>query len=88
MQKKILIITTSIKTFNYILKDQPSFLNNYFKVCIGSSNHKELKKYANTQELDYYALPLKRGIAPFQDIMAIISLIYIIIKPGKSTSKG
>lgn len=79
-KKKILIITTSIKTFNYILKDQPAFLNDYLKVCIGSSNLKELKKYANSQGLDYFALPLKRGIAPFHDIMAIISLIFILIK--------
>ena len=80
MNKKLLIITTSVKTFSYILKEQPAYLNKYFSVCVGSSESELIKKYAVIQGVKYLSIPMYRKINPISDIKSIFYLIIELLK--------
>jgi len=78
--KKLLIITTSIKSFSYILKDQPAYLNKYFLVFVGSSESELIKKYALKQGVKYFSIPMYRKINPISDIKSIFYLIIELLR--------
>ena len=78
--KKLLIVTTSTKTFNYILKDQTSFLNKYFTVYVGSNNSDLIEEYSIKQRVKFFVVPMHRKINIFADIKSIIFFLLIIRK--------
>ena len=79
-KRKLLIVTTSTKTFNFILKDQISFLNQYFRVYVGSNNPHLIKEYAQKQNVEYFVIPMYRKINILADIKSIFTLILILRK--------
>jgi glycosyltransferase involved in cell wall biosynthesis len=80
LNKKLLIITTSVKSFSYILKDQPAYLNKYFLVCVGSSESELIKKYAIKLGVKYFPIPMYRKINLFSDIRSIYHLSLALLK--------
>ena len=80
----LLIVCTSYLTFKNILKSQISFLNQYYKVTIASSNYSELKSFADSQKVNFIHIPMYRKINPFYDLYSTIRLCIAIrkIKPN------
>jgi len=80
IKKNIFIITTSIKTLVYILKDQPAYLKQYFLVYVGSSEQELTKKYAIKLGVKYFSIPMYRKINLFSDIKSIYYLSLVLLK--------
>jgi glycosyltransferase involved in cell wall biosynthesis len=78
--KKLFIVTTSIKSFSYILKNQPAYLNQYFLVYVGSSEPELIKNYAIKLGVKYFPIPMYRKINLFSDIRSIYHLSLTLLK--------
>lgn len=79
-KNKLFIVTTSVKTLEYILRDQPAYLNRYYDVYVLSNDFISLKKYALKLNLNYYYIPMMRKISPISDIRSIVYLIKTLLK--------
>jgi glycosyltransferase involved in cell wall biosynthesis len=77
---KILIVTSSVKTFKYILKGQPKYLNQYFSIIVGSNNFLSIKKFANEENVRFSHIPMYRKINPIYDVYSIIVMVFQILK--------
>ena len=77
---KLLIVTTIDMTFNYILKGQPKFLNNFFSITVGSSNYQGIKNFAKDESVEFIHIPMYRRINPIYDIFSILSLIRDLLR--------
>lgn len=78
MKKKLLIVTTVPDTFEYILSSQPGFLNQHFHVTVVSSNPERLAKFAQSEDVDFAAVEMARGIAPLQDLQSIWNMAVLM----------
>ena len=76
-RRTLALVATVPDTFRLILKEQPRELNKYFNVVVISS-HVDVAKYAQELGIQYEIVPMRRGIAPFADVVAIIRMIGVL----------
>ncbi|MFK7605654.1 MULTISPECIES: glycosyltransferase family 4 protein [unclassified Pseudomonas] len=78
MRKKIFIVTTVPETFASILKDQPRYLSQYFKVELVTSP--DNKSHIIDEGLKIHRVPMNRGISLFRDLISVLKMVSLIIK--------
>jgi glycosyltransferase involved in cell wall biosynthesis len=80
-KSKVLRITTVAGTMNVILKGQLSYLNQFFDVIGATAKfYNYFEEISQREGIRLYNVNLTRKITPFRDFVALIQLIYIIIK--------
>jgi glycosyltransferase involved in cell wall biosynthesis len=82
-KQKIILCSTIPDTINYILRQQPYFLNQYYDVSIVSSPGKGLTDISDNEGVKVYPVPMKRGINPLYDLYSLLCMVLILfrIKP-------
>lgn len=83
MKKKFIIITTIPLSLGFF-KGQIQLLKRTFDVTVISSPGKRLDVICKQEQVEGYAVPMKREISVLQDIVSLYKLIrlFIKIKPG------
>ncbi|QVV68737.1 glycosyltransferase [Synechococcus sp. LA31] len=76
--KKILIVTSVSTTLALILKDQPSYLSNYFDVSTASGHDPLCDHLISDARTTHYFLPIRRKFSPLNDVFAILGMIILI----------
>lgn len=67
-------MTTVSMSLNFF-KGQIEALNNIFEVCLVSSPSPQLQEIASREKVRYKGIEMKREIAPFYDVISLISLL-------------
>lgn len=78
MRKKIFIVTTVPETFASILKDQPSYLSQYFEVELVTSPDNQ--SHIIDEGLKIHRVPMSRGISLIRDLVSVLRMVSLIIK--------
>lgn len=78
--KKLLIVTTVPETLDTILRGQPNYLNNSFRVHIATSNSERIVNIEDNERILVDLVPMVRGINPFYDVYSIFMMVRLLIK--------
>ncbi len=80
LKKKLLISTTSPLTINFILKNQPKYLANFYDVELVTSPDDTFEDIALREGVVTHPLKMSRGIDPIKDFLAILKMVWLIKK--------
>ena len=80
LMTRILITTTVPETLATILKGQPGFLSNHFKVELATSPGDFASTVEQNEGLTVHAVPMTRGINPLQDLRSLIRMVRLLRK--------
>ncbi|MDT0294058.1 glycosyltransferase family 4 protein [Mesonia ostreae] len=80
-KKKIIRITTVPISMNKILEGQMAYINNYYDL-VGVSQYveKDFTEIKEREGIKMIAVPFRRTISPFQDIISLLKLIWLFKK--------
>lgn len=77
--KKKFFITTTIPTTLFFFKGQCKTLKEIYDVYAVSSPHRELKVFAQQENIGYKALKMERDISLFNDLCALFRWIWLLL---------
>jgi glycosyltransferase involved in cell wall biosynthesis len=77
---KLIRITTVPESLKVLLKGQLKFMSDYFEVIAISSPGKHLEGVKVQEGIEVIPLKMTRKITPISDLIALIKLIFILIK--------
>jgi hypothetical protein len=80
MKKRLLIITTSPETIYLILKEQPTFLNQYFEVILCTSFGDHFEDIVRTEPAPIYVVDMARKISFVKDLLSLWNLSRLILR--------
>jgi glycosyltransferase involved in cell wall biosynthesis len=78
--KKIVIITTVTMSIATLIKGQPKYLSQFFKVRLVTSHSENNNEIANYEGVKIKSIDMTRKITPLKDLRALIQIFFFIIK--------
>jgi glycosyltransferase involved in cell wall biosynthesis len=79
-RKKILLCTTVPETFNFILRYQPAYLNQFYEVFIVTSPSEGANLIEDREGVTLIPVSMQRGINPFFDFYSICCMMLVMIR--------
>ena len=75
---KLLIVTTVPETLATILKSQPKYLSQFYKVEIATSRGETFEAVAQNEGVQVHAVSMERGISPLRDLLSLFNFIKML----------